>query len=203
MGNDITANQAPGDEVSLSSRSLVKSYQLDNAPFDKAAWTSSQTKRQGSKSRLLNCNEKQKSKKRVRRIKSCFANCNKKSKPKRCVSFSGDVKTSDCLRQKYFLLERVVKDFLEPTPNVTILKDLVNEGNQQMLLALNDLLVETIKRVELSTDADGALLVLSGGTDCFRLKPCNLPRVRLLIARIHQSCDAIVMIKALTSSGFF
>ena len=203
MGNNITTNQAPGDEVS---RSLVKSYQLENAPFDKAAWTSGQRKRQRSKSVLLNCNGKQKSK-RVRRIKSCLANCNKKSKSKRCVTFSDDVKTWDCRRQKYvlcnILLERVVKDFLEPIPNVTILNDLVNKGNQQMLLALKDLLAETIKRVELSTDTDGVLLVLSGGTDCVRLKPCNLPRVRLLIARIHQSYDLIVMMQALTSCGFF
>jgi len=198
---------------------------LGNEPCGKSV--SSLAKLQRAKSRLHNCNEKQKSKKRVRQgikpqvakscshncntkqkakkcvrqgikpqvAKPCSSNCNKKQKAKKCVRFNSDAKTWDGQRQENVLLERVVKEFWEPRPNVAILEKLASKGNQQILVTLNNLLVKTVKRVQLSTHSGGALLIPSGGKCHIRLKRINIPHAKLLHAYIKQLYNTITMRK--------
>ena len=130
------------------------------------------TKRQGFKSRL---------------------NRSKTEEPKvKRLQFQCPPKTSDGPREEHVLFERLAIDFWQKTPNINVLDELVNVGNESMLIKLRDLLLAAIDRVKNDLNSKGVDLVPGGGINRIRLKVCNLPHAQLLLCSINKAFVEII-----------
>jgi len=125
-------------------------------------------------------------------------NRKRKSKSNKRVRFHDDSKTWDGPRREHVLLERLVKDFWGAAHKLTVIDELVDEDDDEMLLKLENLLRATIKRVEQSASNRGAYLLRSGGKHVIRLKPSNIAGAKMLLAHIEDAHNSAWLLKMLT-----
>lgn len=128
------------------------------------------------------------------KLKSCLTPTSKKRwklKASRSVRFDDDAKTWDGPREAHILLENLVIDFWKPAPDVTIVDNLMDDANEQMLLDLLDTLLLAIERTQKSMRIEGAELIPGGGQYGVRLKLCNLADLNNLADYLRESCDIV------------
>ena len=122
-------------------------------------------------------------------LKSCLKK--KRHKSKKRVQFGDDVKSWDGPRQQHILLEQLVMDFWKSEPVVTVVDNLVQDGNEDMLLVLHNLLLSAVERVHRTTHSKGAELIVGGGKHGIRLKPGHLLHLQSLITHVNEIYHAV------------
>ena len=108
----------------------------------------------------------------------------------------------DNLRQEHVLLERLMLDFWKTTPKVTLIDELIEDENENMLASLHESLLERIERVKSCSDKDGVHLIPGGGKMLIRLQPAHLPRLQRLTAHVYKAHRAAKIMGSLSDIGF-
>ena len=138
--------------------------------------------------------------KRRSKVESCMSTpaCASKSKrKKKSVRFHSSTKSWDGQRQEHALLEKLALDFWEDESNITVLDDLLDDGNQGMLTKLRNLLIAAIESAEQNLNDKGAELVPGGGKFGITLTACDIPKSKLLLSNIHEVHDILELTHAL------
>ena len=115
-----------------------------------------------------------------------------KSKQNKSVLFHSSTKSWDGQRQEHALLERLALDFWQDESNITVLDDLLNDGNRGMLIKLRNLLIAAIESAEQNFN-DKDLEQLPDDENRIRLKACDIPKSKLLLSNIHEIHDIMEM----------
>lgn len=104
--------------------------------------------------------------------------------------------------QTHILLERLVVDFWKTVPKVTVLDELLNDGNERMVGKLHKCLLGTAKQIKNCSDKEGVPLIPGGGKFLIKLQPAHLPRLQRLTAYVFEAYRAAKIMAKLGETGF-
>ena len=123
-------------------------------------------------------------------LRSCLSK--KKRKAKKSVSFDSDAKTWDGKRQEHILLERLTLDFWKPRPDLTVLEELCDARDTNMLLKMRDVLIAAIKRVfKRGLNSKETVELIPGGcTHGIKVGLRHMPYLKQMLGKISEAYDA-------------
>ena len=123
-------------------------------------------------------------------LRSCLSK--KKRKAKKSVSFDSDAKTWDGKRQEHILLERLTLDFWKPQPDLTVLEELCDARDTNMLLKMRDVLIAAMERViKRGLDSKQSVELIPGGcTHGIKVDPRHMPYLKQILGKISETYDA-------------
>ena len=125
--------------------------------------------------------------------KICLASPVKKQKcrVKKQVRFDSSTKTWDGKRQEHILLERFALDYREFPPDMTVVEELYDARDTNMLLKMREVLFAAIGRIRRNRDTKhGVELIPGGGNFRIRATTSQIPHFKRMLASIEDMYDA-------------